>query len=84
MNASLAIMVTLFGIVILASESHHLNAYAPILVTLLGIVIRVNEVHPLNAYQPMLVTLPSSGIMLSLHPAIRVFVFVSIIQLPVL
>ena len=54
------------------------------LVTLSGIVTLVNPLHPENACQPMLVTLPSSGITLDLHPAIKVLLSVSIMQLPAL
>ena len=51
------------------------------LVTLFPIVMLVSHVQPENAEEPMLVTLPSVGITLVLHPAIKVFVAVSIRQL---
>ena len=54
------------------------------LVTLSGIVIEVKPLQYEKASLPMLVTLPSSGIMLVLHPAIKVLLAVSIRQLPAL
>ena len=51
------------------------------LVTLSGIVTLVRPLQPENASLPMLVTLPSSGITLFPHPAIKV-PFISIIQFP--
>ena len=49
------------------------------LVTLLGISTEVKLEQPAKASSPMLVTL--LGMVVSLHPAIKVFVWVSIIAL---
>ena len=68
----------------LVKPLHPENTPQPMLVTLTGIVTLVKSQHPQNAYSPMLVTLPSLGITLDLHPAIKVLLSVSIIQLPAL
>ena len=52
------------------------------LVTLSGIDMLTSPTRCSNALSPILVTLPSAGIMLSLHPATRVLLAVSIRQLP--
>ena len=57
MNSLLAILVTLFGIVTLASPVQLANAPSPILVTLFGIVTFVRPEQPLNALLAILVTL---------------------------
>ena len=49
LNASLPIVVTLFGISMLVKDSQLLNAPLPIVVTLFGIVMFVKDVHLLNA-----------------------------------
>ncbi len=71
-------LVTLSGIVMLVSPVQPENAESPMLVTLFGIVTFVSSGHPQKAESPMLVTLPSAGITLVLHPAIKVFVAVSV------
>ena len=50
-------LVTLSGIVVLASELQPENAEDPMPVTLSGIVVLASELHPENAEDPMLVTL---------------------------
>ena len=72
-------LVTLLGRVMLLRLLQAWNALLPMLVTLLGIVMLSRLLQPMNALLPMLVTL--LGIMVFLHPAIRVFVAVSIIAL---
>ena len=52
------------------------------LVTLSGMVMLVNPLQLENALFPMIVTLPSVGIMLFLHPRIKVLLSVSIKQFP--
>ena len=75
--------MTVSGIVILAKLQSE-NVCSPMLVTLSGIVMLVKLVQLRNAALPMLVTLPSVGITLLRHPEIKVFVSVSIKQLPAL
>ena len=58
------------------------KALSPMEVTFSGIVMAVSVSHPSNALLPMAVTL--SGIILFLHPHIKVFVAVSIIELQLL
>ena len=55
------------------------NAPSPILVTEFGMVIEVKPEQPENAAFPILVT--EFGVIVFLHPAISVFVLVSIIAL---
>ena len=47
-----------------------------------GITMLDSFLHPENAQSPIAVTLPSVGITLVLHPESRVFVAVSMMQLP--
>ena len=75
-------LVTLFGIVILTSLGQSENDKFPMLVTRLGIVMLVRLLQPENALAPILVTLPSVGMILLLHPAIRIFSLVFIRQFP--
>ena len=56
-----------------------MKAYLPMLFTLLGNVSSVKPEQPQKAEFPMLVTL--FGMTLFLHPAIKVLVSVSIIEL---
>ena len=72
-------LVTLEGITTEVKPLQPLNADCPMLVTLEGISTDVKALQPENAYSPMLVTL--EVILVFLHPAIKVFVAVSIIAL---
>ncbi len=72
-------LVTLLGIVMAVRLMQPENALFPISVTLLGMVMEVRPEQLENAELPLLVTL--IGMMVFLHPAIRLFVFVSIIAL---
>ena len=58
------------------------KADLPMLVTLSGMVMDFKPLQPEKAASPMLVTLPSSGMTLVLHPAISVFIAVSMTQFP--
>ena len=51
-------------------------------VALSGIVMLSRLLQPVNANSPMLVTLPSVGMTLLWHPAIKVLLSVSIKQFP--
>ena len=70
---------TLSGNVSSVKPLQYAKAPSPMLFTLLGNVSSVKPLQPLKALYPMLVTL--LGMMLFLHPAIKVLVAVSIIEL---
>ena len=72
-------LFTLLGNVSSVNSLHQPKAESPMLFTLLGNVSSVKPVQPSKAESPMLVTL--LGMMLFLHPAIKVLVSVSIIEL---
>ena len=78
-KAKSPMLVTLSGMLTEVREKQLEKAEMSMLVTLSGIVIEVREVQPPKATQPILVTL--SGITVFLHPAISVFVAVSMIAL---
>ena len=72
-------LVTLLGNVSSVKPLQYAKAESPMLFTLLGNVSSVKPVQPSKAESPMLVTL--FGMTLFLHPAIKVLVAVSIIEL---
>ena len=61
-NAQTPILVTVFGIVILARLEQFPNAERSILVTLFGIVMLVRLEQPENAELPILVTVQPSNV----------------------
>ena len=72
-------LFTLSGNVSLVKPLQPLKTAYPMLVTLLGNVSSVKPLQPPKAEYPMLVML--FGMILFLHPAIKVLVAVSIIEL---
>ena len=75
-------LVTEFGMIILARLVQLSNAPSPIILTELGMSIPVSSVHPANAPLPILVT--ELGITVFLQPVIIVLVAVSMIALQLL
>ena len=81
-KALLPMLVTLFGMVMDVRLLQPEKALLPMLVTPLGMVMEVRPLQPEKALLPMLVTL--FGMVVFIHPAINVFVAVSIIALQLL
>jgi len=81
-NAFLSMSVTLFGIEILVRPMQLENALGPMLFTLSGMMMLVRLLQEAKAEISMAVTLPSFGMTLVWHPAIRCFFGVSIKQFP--
>ena len=73
-------LITLLGMMIEVKLLQSEKASSPMLVTLSGMVMEVKLLQHSKALYPMVVTLPSHGILLLLHPLIKVLVSVSIRQ----
>ena len=74
LKANFPMLVTLSGILMLASDSHPRNAEFPMLVTLSGILMLASDSHPRNAEFPMLVTL--SGMLYNSSSALYAIIVV--------